>query len=78
MANREMWQLTIIDTSGHSTFVIGPEKDLRPVYEEWRECTFENTGKIVVKGIADDAARSRVEIAMKQEDIRAILLEEFY
>ena len=78
MSNREMWQLTIVDTSGHNTMVLGPERELRPIYEKWRDSTYEDSTKIVVQGIADDAARSKVEIAMKQEDVRAIFLEEFY
>ena len=78
MADRKLYKLTIIDTSGHYTDVIGYEEGLRRVYESWRDSTFDDNKKIVVSGFCDDYARSRVEVAMELESVRGITLEEFY
>ncbi len=78
MADSKLYKLTIIDTSGNLTWVLGPEKELRPIYESWRDSTFDDTKKVVASGICDDAGRSRVEVAMEKESVRGMTLEEYY
>lgn len=70
----QVYVLHVIDVHGNSYRVHGTENQLRPTYNEWKEASFDPSGKLVVKGFAEDFARSPVEMAMERDSIKGMIL----
>jgi hypothetical protein len=66
--------LHVIDVHGNSYRVHGIERQLRPTYDAWKNASFEASGKLIVKGFAEDWDRSPVEMAMERDSIKGMIL----
>lgn len=66
--------LHVIDAHGNSYRVHGTERQLRPTYESWKDASFDPSGKLVVKGFAEDWERSPIEMAMERDSIKGMIL----
>jgi hypothetical protein len=66
--------LHVIDVHGNSYHVHGTERQLRPIYDDWKTTSFDVSGKLVVKGFAEDWRHNPVEMAMERDSIKGMIL----
>ena len=71
-----IYELHIIDTNGNSYHLFG-DADLKQVWEEYSEATFDSPeGKLVVTGFRDSAVHSVVSFALERGIIKGMILSQ--
>lgn len=69
----DLYELTVI-TAVTKYYIVNDFATLEKVYVSWRDATFDNGSKITVKGFADDAMRSPIEISVDSSLIQSMML----
>lgn len=69
----DLYELTII-TAVTKFYVVNDFVTLKKVYVSWRDATFDDGSKITVKGFADEAVRTPIEISVDSSLIQAMML----
>lgn len=68
-----VYTLHVIDVHGNTFNVHGTDEQLRPVYEEWRDSTFDS-GKLTIKGFSDNWKRTPVDMVLNREMVQGMVL----
>ena len=69
----DVYELTIT-TAVTKFYILNDFETLEKVYVSWRDATVDNGSKLTVKGFADDALRSPLEISMDSSLIQSMML----